>query len=228
MLYSDLYGEVANNFGTSVTDSSRHKLWTNAAYHDIVSRSLWSWSERRETVTLATVGTSTVDLVANSSIPKFRALIDVVNLTTGQKLLSIDNAVLDRIAWSSTTDGKPALCCLAGGAQGATAEAAGGTRLLRIWPTVAASTQLAVRYYRHAADLSADGDIPMLPPQHHFAIVHKAIAIGAEMQDQLPMAQSFHKMAEERIQVMLAEEGGVRTGEMDTLTLRPLAAPAAG
>lgn len=63
---------------------------------------------------------------------------------------------------------------------------------IQVWPVPTGSATLTVRCRRRVADLSADGDIPNIPTQYHYALVSLSAAMVREWEQSegwLPLMQ---------------------------------------
>lgn len=223
MIFSALYGAVQDIAGDS-NSTSRCKTWVNAAYHDILTRRVWSFLETTKDVTLAN-GTLEYALTGTSPlVPDFGGNISVsVNLSTTtpgstqwHKLKMLDQQTWD--AWvghSIATSGIPAFYTMYGAGSPTSTVASiksGGEQRLALWPVPNAALTARVRYPRTAdsVELTADTDVPILPVHHHYALVLKAAALGLAEEDQAAQAALYDGLAEKRIQQMINDDERMR------------------
>lgn len=126
----------------------------------------------------------------------------------------------------------PSIYTLGGAAPEATsgAAAAGGAQRFSVAPAPMVSVPggFMVRYGRAAIDLSADGDIPIVPARHHAVLVDLAVARGKRAQGDFLGANMYQQFAEEGISAMRQEDPAMRQGDPDGIQEKQPAPAAAG
>lgn len=234
MNFGQIYGEVGQNMTSS--DPSRCKLWVNAAYHQILAGSRYSYLEITSAAVALVASQQAYTLIGSSPIvPDFGGIIDVrLEITASgarQKLKNMNQQSFDDFADVSRVNGTPVMYTLAGGAppsSGSSNIVSSGHTDLLLWPIPTASAgqgvNIFVRYYRDAdsVEMSADSDVPIIPVQHHWAIVELAKALALADDDQTAQAQQFMQMAQDRISLMQAEDMAFRSGDNQVWSVRPL------
>lgn len=226
MLFSAIYLAVQDIVGDT-NSVPRCKLWSNAAYHDILSRRTWSFLETTMSVTCVTSQLEYALTGTSPLVTDFGGNISVsVNLGTAspsstqwKKLRFLDQQTFDDwLAHSIATSGIPAFYTMYG-ASAPTSSAAsvksGGEQRLALWPVPNAALTAKVRYPRAAdsVELSADTDVPILAVRHHYTLVLKAAALGLYAEDQAAQAQAYDQEAERRIQAMISEDERMRMSD---------------
>ena len=214
--------EVDGGF-PSVDATTRIGQWVNAAYNDILGRRGWSWRESAPTAVALVASQEAYALTGTAPVvPDFGGMIEVLmELSTNGarvKLKPCDQQTYDDITAHSRDNGVPAIYTVNGGAPATTSATvtAGGQTQLRVWPVPLATAtngqQLLIRYFRGVGtvQLSANGDIPLLPVEFHDAIVLRACARGLIANDQEENAKAFMVQFEERMQQMIAEDERIR------------------
>lgn len=216
--------EVLNSFDTNA--SSRVYTWINAAIEDIMSRRGFSWAEAK-TSAIPLVASQENYVLAGSGTPlltDFAGIIGVqMTLTSGGvrvNMIGCAPSTFDIYSGPSRVSGVPRFYTTTGGAPDTTAGAtrAGGRQEMLVWPVPTAvsgeGTHLLIRYYRSVAsvELSADADIPILPAQHHYAIVLGAKLYGYDANGEMASAeaQNAREMYEARIAAMIEEDERIR------------------
>jgi hypothetical protein len=187
--FAALYQEVAASFTTTV--NPRAKVWVNAAYQEFLNRRKWSFLETTSAaVPVVASQQSYVVLGTSPVVTDFNGMISVeLELTaSGARvpLCEMDPQTFVQRTAFSRVNGCPAFWTILGGtAQSSSANVlSGGTQALALWPipinTAGNGVNVFLRYDRSAAsvEMSADSDVPIIPAQYHFALVHGALAIG--------------------------------------------------
>jgi hypothetical protein len=215
---------VADDGGFPSSDqTTRIGQWINSAYNEVVGMRGWSWIEATPAVVTLVASQQGYVLWGSAPVvPDFGGIIDVsIELSTAGarvKLIATDAQTFDRLSNHSRVAGVPSVYTVAGAAPASTSGTvtASGTQSLLLWPiplaTATNGTGAHVRYYRKTdgIQLSANGDIPIVPVQHHDVIVMLACARGLMANDQVNQAMAYRKLAEERIQTMLEEDDRAR------------------
>ena len=137
-----------NDAGNGLT---RAKRLLNEAMHEIQSQFEWQFTE--------TSATGTAPL----TISDLHRIIEVVDSTNDSKLRYIDRRTLGDIAPDLPDTGTPEYYWL------------DGLTTLRVYPANTSVT-LAVRYHKYPSDMSANGDVPLIPARFRPVIVYRAAA----------------------------------------------------
>lgn len=221
MNYQAIYQEVAASFGTTVT--ARAKVWVNAAYQEFLVRRKWSFLETTSAAVALVASQQNYVLLGTSPVvPDFNGMISVEleQSAGGSRVPLREFAPQDFVTCTSHSrvNGTPAFWAIVGGApQAASANVlAGGAQSLALWPipiaTATNGVNVFLRYDRSAAgiEMTADSDVPILPVQYHFALVHGANAIGYETFGQEQQASQQRQLFMQRIEMAAMEDDSMR------------------
>lgn len=218
--WSTIQTQIRDDGGFIAADATlRIPQWGQAAYNDILSRRGWTYLE----VTSANVSlvASQEDYVLTGTapvVPDFNGLIDVIcHLTTNAiryALIKCELQDYDRITGMNRVNSVPMLYTVAGGTPSANSAAVlvGGVQTLKVWPlplaTAGNGQVFQLRYYRNpnSIQLSANGDLPIIPTEHHDAIVMGAIARGWLAKDQPHLARPWQEKFDNKILNMIMED----------------------
>lgn len=219
-------GQLCTEVGQSMTsdDPSRVKLWVNAANDEINARDDWSWLVVTSPFITLVDSQDTYSLVGPSALVQdFGGIINVL-LELGDPgsqrlpLKEMEVADFDYFSGMSRDAGTPVLFTIAGATAttGSDDIVSGGGADLVIWPPPTADAgkgkSIYVRYYRSvkSVQMVADTDEPIIPTQHHYAIIELAKSYALTDDDQVPQAQQFRQQAEARIAAMQIEDQRMR------------------
>lgn len=219
--YVQLYQEVAANFSTTVT--TRAKAWVNFAYHEFLTNRRWSFLETTSAA-VALVASQQAYVLTGSApvVSDYAGMISVtVELTASgarHKLWEADAQTFEAFSAHSRVIGVPAFFSVQGGTADANSAAvlAGGRTNLVVWPipvaTAGNGVNLFIRHDRSAAgiELSADSDIPIMPVQHHAALVEGATAWGMRSYNQTQEAAYWQGLFDQRIAKAVREDMAYR------------------
>lgn len=221
MNFSEIWGEVANNFPTSA--QTRVKTAVNAAYHEIMSARQWSWREVSTVAVALVAGTARYALTGTSPVvTDFDGMISVnLELTLNQakrELWEIGPQEFDQVFGHVYSNSQPAVWCVQGGAAATTSGTmvAGGQTVLAISPpplaTAGNGVNLFLRYFRSVAsvELVANGDIPIMPVSMHYALVLGGNAYMAEALGNPNKAQQWRQLFEKRLSEAMRNDEGLR------------------
>lgn len=207
MQFSQIYGEVANYFDAQAV--TRAKLWTNEAYHDVLSRHRWTCLESR--TAFATVAAQQDYVLSGTApvVPDYDGVITVEHndAAAGLKFKTLREFLIDDFndlfGFAGATAGIPIAYCITGATPAANAAAvkAGGEVVLRLINVPPYVGTCRFHYWRSAAsiELTADTDIPIVPVQYHRMIIDLATAIGLEAESQAQEAAPIRARAERAI-----------------------------
>lgn len=230
MNYQALYQECSASFGTTV--ETRAKVWVNAAYQEFLNRRKWSFLETTSAAILLVAGTQTYVMLGTSpAVTDFNGMISVeLELTTSGArvpLREMDPQTYITTTSHSRVNGCPAFWSIVGGtAQSSAANVlSGGTQVLSVWPipiaTAGNGVNIFCRYDRSAAgiEMSATTDVPIIPTQYHFALVHGANAIGYETFGQTDMAAQQRQLFMQRMEMAAREDESMRMRDLQRVQL---------
>lgn len=231
MQFSQIWGEVGSNFPTSA--QPRVKMACNAAYHEWLGARQWSYRESSTTTLALTGGVQNYTLLGTTPIiPDFDGLIDVVlEMSTGldrKTLTEMRQTDFDRVFGHVTTSGEPAVYCVRGGTPAGTSAAvvAGGQQQLALAPpplaTAGHGQNLTLRYFRSVGSIEmvADTDVPLMPPQYHYALVIGGNARMAEAIGNAQKAAMWSQAFQQRIAQGIAEDQGLRLRDAQLLEFK--------
>lgn len=221
MQWSTLWAEVAADFPTA--NEARVIEAAKAAYHEFMHARQWSFREITVASIALSAGVAKYTLLGTTPIvPDFDGLISVgLEMNTGQEvhgLVELLQADFDDWFGHVKTSGEPAVYCLRGGAAAANAAAMvqGGQQQLQLAPppinTADHGQALQVSYFRSIATMepTANTDIPLIPAQHHYALIVGAHAYMHMMIGNPQKAAGFRKMFQERIAEAASSDMGMR------------------
>lgn len=230
MNFQSLYQEVSASFGTTV--ETRAKVWVNAAYQEFLVRRKWSFLETTSAaVPLVASQQTYVLLGATPVVADFNGMISAeLELTASGARVPIremDPQTYVTCTSHSRVIAVPAFWTIVGGtAQAAAASVlSGGTQALSLWPipiaTAGNGVNVFLRYDRSAAgiEMSATSDTPIIPVQHHFALVHGAAAIGYETFGQTDQAQVQRSLFLQRLEQAAMEDESMRMRDLQRVQL---------
>lgn len=231
------YGQINTEVGQSMTsdDPARVKIWVNAAYDEILARDDWSFLEVSSAAVALVASQQAYELIgASPVVPDFGGIIDVrLEVTSGGVKVPMENMeVRDFDRWSDRAPGNlvPVMYTIVGGAPPSAGSAnilSGAKQDLLVWPrplaTAGNGVNLFLRYFRSTSSvqMAADSDVPIIPVQHHYAIVELAKSIALADDDQVQQSQQFRQMAEARIAAMQIEDSRMRTGDRFVWSMMP-------
>jgi hypothetical protein len=228
--FLNLQDEVVANFTSNVR--ARAKIWLNAAYHEFLAARRWSFLESTSAaVPLVASQQGYVLLGTSPVVADFAGMIAVeMELTSGLarvKLIEADPQLFSQLSAHSRQNAIPALWSVFGGLPAASAAAvvSGGQQQLVVWPlplaTAGNGVNLFIRYDRSAAsiEMTADSDVPIMPAQHHMALVYGANAIGYDSFNQPDLGQVQRGMFQQRLQAALREDDSMRLRDNERLQI---------
>lgn len=134
---------------------TRAKQWVNDGYHALCEEEQWPFLE--------TTATGTAPL----TISDLRQILYVVDTTNDIRLREGDARDVVDLNPEVATTGTPSIYWL------------DGLTTLRVYPTNT-SNALSVRYLKVPTDLSADGDVPVVPGRYRNLIVDYAVCKALE------------------------------------------------
>lgn len=142
------------------------KNWVNHRYGWLLSIEEWAFLKATEPVTV-TAGSQTVTDVSSA----FGVALGMWD-ADGRPLKAYDDrqAFLSRYNTNLAVSGTPEAFCVIG-----------STILVGPTPDTSSSTYL-LAYEKDGSELSADGDVPIIPTLFHLALVHGGRAEGMKMQ----------------------------------------------
>jgi len=221
MNYQALYQEVSASFGTTV--ESRAKVWVNAAYQEFLNRRKWSFLETTSAaVALVASQQNYVVLGTAPVVTDYNGMISVeLELTSAGArvpLCEMDPQTFSQRTAHSRVNGCPAFWTILGGlAQSSAANVlSGGNQALALYPIPVSSAgngvNVFLRYDRSAAgiEMSATTDVPIIPVQYHFSLIHGANAIGYETFGQTELAAQQRQLFMQRMELAAREDESMR------------------
>ena len=241
MNFLNLQDEVVANFTSNVR--ARAKVWLNAAYHEMLAPRRWSFLETTSVAVPLVASQQGYNLLGTSPVvPDFAGMIAVeMELTVSVariKLIELDPQILSQVSAHSRQPAIPAFWAVFGGAPAANSAAvvSGGQQQLAVWPlplaTAGNGVNLFIRYARSAASIEmvADSDVPIMPAQHHMALVYGACAIGYDSFNQPDLGQVQRGLFQQRMQAAMHEDDAMRMRDNERLQMvqQPWAYPIVG
>jgi hypothetical protein len=230
MNFQALYQEVAASFTTTVTP--RAKVWVNQAYQEFLTRRKWSFLETTSAaVPLVASQQNYVLLGTSPVVPDFNGMISVeMDLSTaGARVPLREFAPQDFVICTShsRSNGVPAFWATLGGVAQANSASvlSGGNQALALWPiplaTATNGQNVFIRYDRSAAsiEMSADTDVPIMPAQYHFALIHGACAIGYSTYNQEGQAGSERQKFMLRMEEAAKEDDSMRARDVQRVQI---------
>jgi hypothetical protein len=158
-------------YGFGEADRTNIKGWINVRYSDIVGRRRWSWLS--EQLTLNTVTGQSNYSIATLTTNTFsrHGRLQSTQLTAPDPvfvdMMSMDDWAASRNIGDLTTRGVPEFYGLWDGE-------------LWFWPVPAAVYSYTWKFYKTYTELSADGDIPLVPANFSNVLVIGALAEAAQ------------------------------------------------
>jgi hypothetical protein len=144
----------------SEADRDQAKLWINDRYAELWGLENWTFRDRIAQVTV-TAGSQTV-----SAVPADLGPVLTFQLDTGQPLNFLSPQQFQENYYGSTWTGVPSDYTVVNGA-------------MYVGPTPAtSSTSYQLIYEAKLTLLVNDSDVPAIPAEHHFILVHGALATG--------------------------------------------------
>jgi hypothetical protein len=241
MQYSAIFQEVAASFSTTVT--TRAKVWVNAAYQEFLNSRKWSFLETTSGAIALVASQQTYVLLGTSPVvTDYSGMISAeLELTSGQSrvpLREFDPQSYVICTSHSRVNGVPAFWATVGGTAQSTSAAvlAGGNQALSLYPipvaTAGNGVNVFIRYDRSAAsvEMSADTDIPIIPVQYHYALVHGAASIGYQTYNQPDLAQQQRQIFLQRIQEAARDDMSMRARDIQRVQIvqQPFLTPQIG
>lgn len=230
--FAQLYSEVGNL--TPSTGVARDKLFVNQAYHDILSRRRWSFLEHTGSITLAAGTRGYVTQGTTPALTDCDGVFDVSMLmTTGQgsqRLAYCTPQMHSRLFSHVFTISQPSTWTTLGGTAATTSGTVvpGGQQQLTLnYPPAAiagSGISLTCRFWRSAAsiEMTADGDLPILPVQYHNLIVTRALSIAMGRYGMFAEAAGHMKEFEEMLNAADIADGASRFADFETVEMRTL------
>lgn len=221
MNYQNLFDEVTASFNSTV--QARAKVWVNAAYQEWLVRRKWTFLETTSAAVPVVASQQGYVLLGTSPVvTDYNGMVSVeLELTAAGArvpLCEMDPQTFIQRTSFSRVNGCPAFWTVLGGTAQANAAAvlSGGTQTLALWPipinTAGNGVNVFLRYDRSAAgiEMSANSDVPILPAQYHFALVHGANAIGYETFGQDSQATQQRQKFMQRLEAAALEDDSMR------------------
>ena len=163
-----------NDAGTGLT---RVKRVINEAMHEINGLHDWAFTA------------ASASGAAPLTVSDLHKVIDVTDSTNDTKLRHIDRAALTDFYPDLPTSGTPSVYWL------------DGLTTLRVYP-LNTSVTISVRYHKYAADLSADGDEPLIPDRYRPVLIYRAAAKLHRYRENFEAAAALDGEAERLISQM--------------------------
>lgn len=138
--------------GFDFDSAARVDAWINRAYMELAEEEEWPWLY------------TTTSGAAPLAVSDVRMIESVIDTTTGVKLVPLDRRHLTDISNDLAITGSPTFYYFS------------AESTIDVYP--AATDTLAVRYWKVPAELSADGDTPLLPSRFHQLLVDGALVFG--------------------------------------------------
>lgn len=156
-------------FGYGEVDRANVKIWINMAYDDIISRTRWSWLEATETVTtVANQQTLTLSGITDPPQTWGRLYPTTTNLQEPTYLDPMRmNDGLTRRPFDTSWKGVPQYYTFFGDT-------------ITFYPIPDAAYVYTLFYWKGTPELSADGDLPLIPKQWRHVLVYGALRYAAE------------------------------------------------
>lgn len=222
-----ILGFVGANFDT--TNDQRTTAWINDAVGQIVGLRQWSWRESRQSFTLTNGQRDYVLYGTTPIITDYGGWIKcAIELDTTTRteidMTFLDPQLFQQVGGHSKTVSEPLFCTVRGATAKTTSATIvpGGEQVLSFLPIPKASLGFGwLNYYRSVSSvqLVANADQPIVPIQHHYAIVHLATSIGKEEVGDMDEAIRFRALHDARMNVMIAEDVGMKFGDNQRLEL---------
>lgn len=182
MTFAELRTEVFARGSKYLDDSGaglvRVKAWLNQAYQEVCEVDEWPFLR-----TASTPGPAPV------TITDLRSVIFVQDSSNDVMLYPIDERTLRAQDADLASTGNPTSYWL------------DGLSTLRVHPINTTAT-IAVFYYRVPADLSADGDTPVVPARYHDLLVDLAVSKAAKDSQDWQGYQVLRTEADRAVQAM--------------------------
>lgn len=174
--------------------------WVNIAYHDIMSRRMWSFLQATAEVP------SSVAQYRYKLPDDFWDIRDVI-LDDGQSsvvlpVVSGETYDLSYPDPSADSVGKPIVCCVTRGVSPLESQYSE----LWVWPPPDSVYTIRVRYYMNFGDLAAGTDVPKIPARFHRGIVFGAVELGMMRLREYEAAGMWRGKKEEVVAQMVASE----------------------
>lgn len=181
MTFKEIYEEVAQRgfteLATEPEQLTRLKRWVNQSYREITDMAQWPFLE------------ATKEGTAPVTVADLAHVLSVTNKTVDETLDYLDRRTV--------VDVDPALNDT-GIAEYWYRE---GETSVRVYPLDTSST-LVVRYLKLPAELSADGDVPLIPAAYHDLIVDGAVVRAFKNRDEYQAAQFIRQEWERGVRQM--------------------------
>lgn len=179
-LQTELFARGFADLNDAGAGLARAKRWIVEAYHDINERADWPFLEASSTG------------AAPLTVADLRKVIDVTNSSNDSNLTLITRGTLGDAFPDLPSSGTPEYYWI---------DTSTGTTRIQVYPT-STSASLTVVYYKIPADLSANGDVPVIPTRYQGAIVELAASKGYRSKDNLEQAAAAQNEGERIIAVM--------------------------
>lgn len=173
-LQTEVFARGFDYLNDGAAGTTRIKRWINDAYHELCEEADWGFLEADQTGTAPVITTD------------MRSILSVVDTTSKTELPFVDRRTLADTYADLTTTGTPRFYYIEEG------------RIVRTYPV---GGSLSVHYLKFPADLSANGDTPVVPARYHGLIVDGAVRRALLDRDNPEEAQAV----EQHRQVGLAQ-----------------------
>lgn len=174
--------------GNAVVSDTDWKSYLNDAYEDMLTRCTWfPWNETAGNVTVL-ANTQSIALPADAW-----QVLSVKNGTDLLPMFPIEGR--DEVNYQYpdlSVTGAPQHYRLSG-------------PNIFVYPKPVQDTVLNLEYVHRPADMAADGDVPVFPPQYHTTIVDGALALAYTDDGNFQMAQIHEADFEAEIKAMLQD-----------------------
>lgn len=172
-LQSEFYAHGFSDLNDAGAGVTRVKRWINEAYHMVCESHDGKWAFL-ETSSSGTAPVTVSDL---------KQIIHVTDSTTDRPLRFADAWTVEHLDPDKATVAAPMYYWL------------DGLSTLRVWPLNTTDT-ISIRYYKVPADLSANGDLPLVPTRYQDAILQFALAKAHRAKNNEEQARSCEIVAE--------------------------------
>lgn len=202
--YQNLQDQVIS-YGWGEVDRDRIKQFINDAYRQIASERRWSWTEATQNIA-TTAGTGTNSLGAlTTNYPAFWGRL--MPTAAGQKepkfldMFAFDQNGYNR-NFQGTTQGMPTHYTI-------------HNDTITWYPIPDAIYTYALKYWRHAVNLSANGDYPLILPGDREVLVYGALYRLAMRQGDAQRAALYKNEYEAQLENMRRKDFALKQNETE-------------
>lgn len=169
---------------------------TDATWKEYINEAFrWLQAQDPRWPFLRTTGTVSVASGARTSgalATRVFQVAAVYNTTDSRPMSLLTNRARVPVAYTTTETGAPVHYRRRG-------------NVIEVFPLPTATTTLTVEYFAPLTDLSADGDVPGLPPQYHDVLVSMALSRATRDDGNLAAAKDYETEVGELVKAMRAD-----------------------